>query len=185
MFVVDSMDQLDVEALQRNLEELESRAGQVDKYILNLSSKIQDQQRNSSFKSRAFVTDEDIRNITTFKDQTLIAIKAPSGSTLAVPYPDQVPEYDEWRYQIYLKSQDGPVDIYLVSNPRDDESGATSDDSGDQNMDCLDAAGGYAQGGGGMDSSNGGFLRMSPPLMSPPRPDAHMGGFCDFYSSCP
>jgi hypothetical protein len=36
------------------------------------------------------VTDEDIRNIANFKDQTLIAIKAPSGSTLAVPFPDQV-----------------------------------------------------------------------------------------------
>ena len=30
------------------------------------------------------MTDEDIRNIKNFKDQTLIAIKAPSGTTLGV-----------------------------------------------------------------------------------------------------
>ena len=28
---------------------------------------------------------------------------------------------DDWRYQIFLKSQDGPVDIYLVSNPPEEE----------------------------------------------------------------
>ena len=45
------------------------------------------------FRQSAFVTDDDIRNISDFQNQTIIAIKAPSGSTLAVPYPDQVREH--------------------------------------------------------------------------------------------
>jgi len=40
-----NMDQLDVEEMQRNLAELESRTGLVDKYILELNTNIQDQQR--------------------------------------------------------------------------------------------------------------------------------------------
>ncbi len=68
------------------------------------------------------MTDEDIRNIPQFKDQTLIAIKAPSGSTLAVPYPDQAAQtLEELKYQIFLNSREGPVEIYVVSSSRDDE----------------------------------------------------------------
>ena len=62
------------------------------------------------------MTDEDIRNIPAFKDQTVIAIKAPSGTTIAVPYPEHLPERDRQKYQIYLQSKDGPLDIYLVSS---------------------------------------------------------------------
>ncbi len=50
--------------------------------------------------------------------QTLIAIKAPSGTTLAVPYPDESVPPNRRKYQIFLKSNDGPVDIYLVNSPR-------------------------------------------------------------------
>jgi len=68
------------------------------------------------------VTVEDIRNIPQFKDQTLIAIKAPSGSTLAVPYPDQAAQtLEELKYQIFLNSREGPVEIVVVSSSRDDE----------------------------------------------------------------
>ncbi len=49
--------------------------------------------------------------------QTLIAIKAPSGTTLAVPYPDESVALNRRKYQIFLKSNDGPVDIYLVNSP--------------------------------------------------------------------
>lgn len=71
-----------------------------------------------SFRQRAYVTDDDIRSIPSFRDKTLIAIKAPSGTTLAVPYAtddDHTPP-SRRKYQIFLKSENGPVDIYLVSN---------------------------------------------------------------------
>ncbi len=46
-----SMEQLDVEDLQRTLAELESRTAQVDDYICNLNSTIQEEQRYLPFPS--------------------------------------------------------------------------------------------------------------------------------------
>ena len=38
----------------------------------------------------AYLTHMDIRNIPTFSEETLLAVKAPYGSTLEVPDPDEV-----------------------------------------------------------------------------------------------
>ncbi|KAL1495839.1 hypothetical protein AB1Y20_016699 [Prymnesium parvum] len=65
----------------------------------------------------AFVTHDDIRAISAFASgvHTVIAIKAPSGSTLEVPDPDEGMTYPQRRYQIFLKSTMGPVEVVLVS----------------------------------------------------------------------
>jgi transcription factor E2F3 len=49
------------------------------------------------------------------QNQTLIAIKAPHGTTLEVPDPDEVNDYPQRRYRIVLRSTMGPIDVYLVS----------------------------------------------------------------------
>lgn len=38
----------------------------------------------------AYVTHDDVREISSFKNQTVIAIKAPQGTRLEVPDPDEV-----------------------------------------------------------------------------------------------
>ena len=58
------------------------------------------------------------------EQDTVIAIKAPSGTTLEVPDPDEGMEYPQRRYQIYLKSQSGPVEVFLVSTVDGDDEGA-------------------------------------------------------------
>lgn len=117
-------DQGDLEVLQKELGTLEAQARRMDTYIQQLNAELQTQQSDGSFRQRAFVTDEDIRNIRNFKDQTLIAIKAPSGTTLGVPYPDHTRELGPGagKYQIFLQSQQGPVDIYLVSSQDETDS---------------------------------------------------------------
>ena len=50
----------------------------------------------------------------------------PSGTTLEVPDPDEGMEYPQRRYQIYLKSQSGPVEVFLVSQTDGDEAAAAS-----------------------------------------------------------
>lgn len=57
----------------------------------------------------------DIRGLECFKDSTVIAIKAPPGTTLEVPDPDEGAEGGNRRYQIYLRSAGGGIDVYLVS----------------------------------------------------------------------
>lgn len=45
------------------------------------------------FVRMAFLTQKDIRGIPCFRDDTLLAMKAPFGSTLEVPDPDDVTIY--------------------------------------------------------------------------------------------
>lgn len=53
--------------------------------------------------------------------QTLIAIKAPAGTRLEVPDPDEGMTGSARRYQIYLQSETGtPIDVYLVSQEPND-----------------------------------------------------------------
>ncbi|XP_071910743.1 transcription factor E2FA isoform X5 [Coffea arabica] len=62
-----------------------------------------------------FVTEEDIKTLPCFQNETLIAIKAPHGTTLEVPDPDEAVDYPQRRYRIILRSTMGPIDVYLVS----------------------------------------------------------------------
>lgn len=48
----------------------------------------------------AYVTHEDLRELPDFRGETLIAIKAPSGSTLEVPDPDEGMPRGQRRYQV-------------------------------------------------------------------------------------
>ncbi|MBA0819829.1 hypothetical protein Gohar_022126, partial [Gossypium harknessii] len=50
-----------------------------------------------------------------WQNETLIAIKAPHGTTLEVPDPDEDVDYRQRRYRIILRSTMGPIDVYLVS----------------------------------------------------------------------
>lgn len=74
-----------------------------------------------------FVAEEDIKKIPRFADETLVAVRAPHGTTLEVPDPDEGMEYPKKRYQIFLKSSTGPVEVFLVSlqDKIDEELGKT------------------------------------------------------------
>jgi len=66
----------------------------------------------------AFVTHQDVQNLDR-GDDTLIAVKAPSGTILEVPDPDEGMEPGRRRYQILLTSTDGPMQVSVIN---DDES---------------------------------------------------------------
>ncbi|CAL9120160.1 unnamed protein product [Musa textilis] len=82
-------------------------------------SKIQERLRVFSEDERnqrwLYVTEDDIKGLPCFQNETLIAIKAPHGTTLEVPDPDEAGEYPQRRYRIVLRSTMGPIDVYLVS----------------------------------------------------------------------
>ena len=54
----------------------------------------------------AYVTYHDIRGIDAYNDQTVVAIKAPPETRLEVPDPSQ-------EIQIWLKSTQGPIEVFL------------------------------------------------------------------------
>ncbi|PPS14476.1 hypothetical protein GOBAR_AA06127 [Gossypium barbadense] len=54
-------------------------------------------------------------NVATLQNEMLIAIKAPHGTTLEVPDPDEDDDSLQRRYRLVLRSSMGPIDVYLVS----------------------------------------------------------------------
>ncbi|KAL2984443.1 hypothetical protein AAZX31_12G088800 [Glycine max] len=96
-------------SLQAEVENLTMKERQLDEQIREMQERLRDLSEDENNDKLLFVTEEDIKNLPCFQNETLIAIKAPHGTTLEVPDPD------ERRYRIVLRSTMGPIDLYLVS----------------------------------------------------------------------
>jgi len=171
----------EIERLQGLLTDLDEESQKIDTHLAQLNDDLQQQQADPDFRERAFVTDEDIRSVESFRNQILIAIKAPSGTTLAVPYPDaDASSARSRKYQIYLKSNKGPVDIYLVSSPREEDE--------DQHMGEADMSEHMGDHDGDQGESEG-FFRLSPPVdqqqsvLDQSMEGGQGTGFSDFYAA--
>ncbi|NXF59629.1 E2F2 factor, partial [Ciccaba nigrolineata] len=79
-------------------------------------------QRYSSFSytlspsTLAYVTYQDLRAISDFQEQTVIAVKAPPETQL------EVPDFSEDNLQLHLKSTNGPIEVYLCPEEIAEES---------------------------------------------------------------
>ncbi|NXQ20207.1 E2F2 factor, partial [Peucedramus taeniatus] len=60
----------------------------------------------SSLSTLAYVTYQDLRAISSFQEQTVIAVKVPPETQLEVPFSQE-------NFQLYLKSTNGPIEVYL------------------------------------------------------------------------
>ncbi|KAF3784098.1 Transcription factor, partial [Nymphaea thermarum] len=72
---------------------------------------LSDDPKNQRF---LYVTQDDIKSLPCFQNETLISIKAPHGTTLEVPDPDDNDGYPQRRYQMLLRSMLGPIEVFLV-----------------------------------------------------------------------
>ncbi|XP_019199609.1 PREDICTED: transcription factor E2FB-like [Ipomoea nil] len=104
-----------VASLQAEVENLTLEERRIDEQIREMQERLRDLSEDENNQRWLFVSEEDIKNIPIFQDQTLIAIKAPHGTTLEVPDPDEAVDYLQRRYRIVLRSTMGPIDVYLVS----------------------------------------------------------------------
>ncbi|XP_030059597.1 transcription factor E2F4 isoform X2 [Microcaecilia unicolor] len=94
----------EISDLERREQELDQQRVRVQQSIKNVTDDVQ----NSRL---AYVTHEDICRC--FKGDTLLAIRAPSGTRLEVPIPEGL--NGQKKYQIHLKSTAGPIDVLLVN----------------------------------------------------------------------
>lgn len=76
--------------LRRELDDLTQQEMLIDDYITRMQDMMRELSDHPDNSKMAYVTHEDIRSLPCFADQTLIAIKAPPGTTLEVPDPDEV-----------------------------------------------------------------------------------------------
>ncbi|NXQ52153.1 E2F2 factor, partial [Anthoscopus minutus] len=67
-------------------------------------------------RSLAYVTYQDLRGISGFQEQTVIAVKAPPETQL------EVPDFSQENFQLHLKSTNGPIDVYLCPEEITEES---------------------------------------------------------------
>ncbi|XP_060644043.1 transcription factor E2F4 [Anolis sagrei] len=94
----------EIEDLEQRERELEQQKIWVQQSIKNVTDDVQ----NSRL---AYITDEDLCKC--FPGDTLLAIRAPSGTQLEVPVPEGL--NGQKKYQIHLKSTSGPIDVLLVN----------------------------------------------------------------------
>lgn len=92
-----------------SLEEMEKEIDQQQMWVHQSIRNVTDDIDNNKL---AYVTHEDVCGC--FKDQTLLAVQAPSGTQLEVPVPEQTTSGDR-RYQIHLRSSSGPISVLLVN----------------------------------------------------------------------
>ncbi|XP_029475750.1 transcription factor E2F2-like isoform X1 [Rhinatrema bivittatum] len=95
------------QALQDELVDLSKKERTLEELIQTCTQQLKDLTEDEDNQRLAYVTYQDIRSINNFKDQTVIAIKAPPETRL------EVPDLNEETLQIYLKSTNGPIEVYL------------------------------------------------------------------------
>uniref|UniRef100_A0A7N0V1Y1 E2F/DP family winged-helix DNA-binding domain-containing protein n=1 Tax=Kalanchoe fedtschenkoi TaxID=63787 RepID=A0A7N0V1Y1_KALFE len=105
----------DVFSLQTDVENLTLEEQKLDGEIREMQERLRYLSEDENNQKWLFVTEDDIKSLPCFQNETLIAIKAPHGTTLEVPDPDEAADYPQRRYRIVLRSTMGPIDVYLVS----------------------------------------------------------------------
>jgi len=115
--------QAELDKLREDVRTANEQEAWLDQAITQMQTSLRELADDESNAQHAYVTHEDVRAIPAFAPDTVIAIKAPSGTTLEVPDPDEGMEFPQRRYQIYLKSQSGPVEVFVVSTAEGEEEG--------------------------------------------------------------
>ncbi|XP_074300159.1 transcription factor E2FB-like [Silene latifolia] len=104
-----------VTSLQGDVNKLSMEERKLDERIRKMQEQLRKMSEENNNQKWLFVTEEDIKGLPCFQNETLIAIKAPLGTTLEVPDPEEVVDNQQRRYRILFRSTMGPIDVYLVS----------------------------------------------------------------------
>ncbi|XP_067863148.1 transcription factor E2F2 [Heptranchias perlo] len=104
------------QCLRQELTDLGQKERSLDDLIHNCSTQLKMLTDDEENQRLAYVTYQDIRSIGSFQDQTVIAVKAPPETRL------EVPDVREENLQIYLKSTNGPIEVYLCPEEVAEES---------------------------------------------------------------
>ncbi|XP_063293661.1 transcription factor E2F4 [Pelobates fuscus] len=97
--------------LKAELADLEQREQELDQQRVWVQQSIRNVTDDVQNTGLAYLTHEDI--CCCFRGDTLLAIRAPSGTCLEVPIPEGV--NGQKKFQIHLKSSTGPIEVLLVN----------------------------------------------------------------------
>ncbi len=110
----------EVEKLKEDMQKLVEEEKLLEHYIRHMTMSVKQlnddgAENSNSALGLSYISHHDIRALRSLSEQSIMAIKAPPGTTLEVPDPDEGMPNGTRRFQIFLKSNEGPVDVYLVS----------------------------------------------------------------------
>lgn len=97
--------------LREEIRELEQFEKELDKQKMSVNQSIRNVTDDGDNNKLAYVTHDDVCRC--FKGETLLVVKAPSGTQLEVPDPEDGDS--KKKYQVHLKSSSGPVSVLLVN----------------------------------------------------------------------
>ncbi|KAK6167522.1 hypothetical protein SNE40_021526 [Patella caerulea] len=89
--------------LHSDIADLDAKENRLDEAIKNCTRQLKLLTEDRDNAKQAYVTYQDIRSLKSLDERTVIAIKAPPETRLEVPDPSK----------IWLKSQKGPIDVFL------------------------------------------------------------------------
>lgn len=98
--------------LKAELDNLTIREQELDQQRVWVQQSIKNVMDDSNNSPMAYVRHEDLCGV--FKGETLLAIRAPTGTQLEVPVPESIHNGPR-KYQIRLKSSSGPIEVLLVN----------------------------------------------------------------------
>ncbi|XP_077147554.1 transcription factor E2F6 [Ranitomeya variabilis] len=93
--------------MRNDISDLSAMEEALDELILDCAHKLFRLTEDAANKKFAYVTYQDLHSIEDYHEQVIIAVKAPEGTKLEVPTPN------EECVEIHIKSTKGPVDVFL------------------------------------------------------------------------
>ncbi|KAM5126454.1 transcription factor E2F4 [Mantella aurantiaca] len=97
--------------LKSEITDLEKRETEIDQQRLRVQQSIKNVTEDVLNSPLSYLTHEDLCRC--FRGDTLLAIRAPSGSCLEVPVPEAA--NGQKRFQIHLRSTSGSIEVLLVN----------------------------------------------------------------------
>ncbi|KAK7790907.1 hypothetical protein R5R35_000918 [Gryllus longicercus] len=99
--------QQNLRRLRGDIADLEAKENHLDELITSAES---DLRQLSEDKRFAYITYKDLRSIPEYRQQTIMAIKAPPEAKLQVPHPNDVASQG---LKMYMKSENGEIEVFL------------------------------------------------------------------------
>ncbi|XP_010212797.1 PREDICTED: transcription factor E2F2 [Tinamus guttatus] len=103
------------QVLRQELAELARTERTLDRLLQDCALQLKQLTEDEANQRLAYVTYQDLRAIGTFEEQTVIAVKAPPETRL------EVPDLQEDKLQLHLRSTKGPIEVYLCPEEMPEE----------------------------------------------------------------
>ncbi|XP_011309510.1 transcription factor E2F3 [Fopius arisanus] len=101
-------EQNDILELRREVNDLEAKENALDRLIHGAEERLRELCADRQF---AYVTYHDLRSVPAYKDQAIMAVKAPPEATLHVPQP--INNLGQPKLQIHMRSLSGEIEVFL------------------------------------------------------------------------